>query len=457
MAEVSYVWGETSVGDAVYAPYASSEYAGLTRLLFVQDNTKQGVIKTGIPGYTGFLNGVITDVSTFTIDTGVGIVDGIIYLNTDEVAIDVDACAGGKERYDRVVLSKVVASQTVRIAILTGDEVTAGTITDSEIPALTQTVGVTWQIPLWVIYVDDTGITRIKYDERYTCYMPLIEENPYLAGGRLSLDKDVPYQINDIDVAGGEVYYSPYVSNKISLWDTTCNRYVSCDIEQYDSVDGTYRQHIVIDGMTGTGQYDIFLYKSDNSIKFDADLVVGLNGRTTCLPMNEGIYCKAGEIHKRYIGSVYSVSGAIYDTYAMRQVWNMNNRVRKTLYYGYSSVHEYKPAVLTWRVWDGGVVTAVVNWVSGEPATVKLGINGPIVNPYLGYGYLSIGIDDVLLPNNSIGMCGGYIQEASKYYSTDGSVVTTGYHWCDPIEAAIDVSGTGSDFSEMYINGYIEC
>jgi hypothetical protein len=50
-------------------------------------------VKTGIPGYVGFLNGVITDASTFTIDTGVGIVDGIIYLNTAEVDIDVDACS----------------------------------------------------------------------------------------------------------------------------------------------------------------------------------------------------------------------------------------------------------------------------------------------------------------------------------------------------------------------------
>ncbi len=136
MTEISYFWGGTSPGDAVNAPYDNDEWSDLWRKLFMRDRTIQGVLES----YTNGL--VVTNPSgnTLRVATGGALVDGKFYENDANVDNSI-ATPSVSTRIDRVVLRKSWAAQTIRVAVLTGVE-------GGGVPTITQTDGVTWEIPL---------------------------------------------------------------------------------------------------------------------------------------------------------------------------------------------------------------------------------------------------------------------------------------------------------------------
>lgn len=115
--------------------------------------------------------------SPVTIDTGAAIVFGSIYENTASVNVAIPTPAGAT-RIDRIVLRKSWSAQTVRITRIAGAEGGAA-------PAMTQTEGVTWDIPLAQATITTGGAVTVS-DSR---------ENVFFVSG------SVPSQIL-FDVAG---------------------------------------------------------------------------------------------------------------------------------------------------------------------------------------------------------------------------------------------------------------
>lgn len=83
------------------------------------------------------VTGTATPVS---VDTGQAFVYGIPYYNTAAVTVAI-ATPGASTRIDRIVLRASWAAQTVRITRIAGTE-------GAGVPAMTQTAGTTWDIPL---------------------------------------------------------------------------------------------------------------------------------------------------------------------------------------------------------------------------------------------------------------------------------------------------------------------
>lgn len=159
MAETSWYWPGTTVGDAVNAPYDDDEFSDLWRKLFTRDRTLQGVIEDYENELAVSMSGANARVAT-----GAALVDGKFY----ETDANVDTAIGtpaALTRIDRVVLRKSWAAQTVRVAVLTGIEGGAA-------PALIQTDGVTWEIPLAQISVTVAPVYTIT-DERNNARTPL--------------------------------------------------------------------------------------------------------------------------------------------------------------------------------------------------------------------------------------------------------------------------------------------
>lgn len=165
MTETSYYWADINIGDGSLSPYDDDEFSDIWRILFQRDRTTQGPIDD----YLNELEVTNPAGTTITVDTGAALVDGKLYTNSSSVS-NVIAAPAVATRYDRVVLRKSWAAQTVRVAILTGVE-------GGGVPALTQTDGVTWEIPLATVQITIASAITIT-DEREMSRSPLgVETN----------------------------------------------------------------------------------------------------------------------------------------------------------------------------------------------------------------------------------------------------------------------------------------
>lgn len=164
MTERSTYWSDVNVGDGSISPYDDDEFSDIWRVLFQRDRTSQGYID----GYLNELEVTNPAGNTIRVATGAALVDGKFYTNDANVdnAIANPAVA---TRFDRVVLRKSWAAQTVRVAILTGVE-------GGGVPALTQNDGVTWEIPLATVQITVVPVITIT-DERSKAMSPLGPEN----------------------------------------------------------------------------------------------------------------------------------------------------------------------------------------------------------------------------------------------------------------------------------------
>jgi len=163
MTEKSFYWANTAIGDGSLSPYDNDEFSDIWRKLFTADRAVQG----HIDGYENSLEVSNPSGNTIRVNTGAALVDGKFYETTAVVDNSISTPAAAT-RKDRIVLRKSWASQTVRVAVLTGIE-------GGSIPSLTQTDGLTWEIPLATISITTGGAITVT-DEREASRTPLAEE-----------------------------------------------------------------------------------------------------------------------------------------------------------------------------------------------------------------------------------------------------------------------------------------
>lgn len=141
MTQISWPWSGTTVGDAVHAPYTNKFFADMFQYLNVYDRTIMGVVDTGYAGLTGGLF-VTAGAGFVSVDTGIGVSDGMWLVNTASVNLTPDDTPS--IRTDLVVIRKTISVaplQEVRLVLLKGTD-------GSAVPsALTQDL-TTWEIPL---------------------------------------------------------------------------------------------------------------------------------------------------------------------------------------------------------------------------------------------------------------------------------------------------------------------
>lgn len=151
MAEKSIFWTTGATGDGA-SSYTQAEVIRWMRQMWLGDNTDEGVQKN----YENELSasGATTPV---VINTGAAVVYGFPYWNTTTVNVAIPTPAGST-RVDLIVLRADWTAQTVRITRIAGTE-GAGP------PALTQTDGVLWDLPLWQASITTGGAITLT-DQR---------------------------------------------------------------------------------------------------------------------------------------------------------------------------------------------------------------------------------------------------------------------------------------------------
>jgi hypothetical protein len=168
MAEISFFWAGTVTGDK--GPYSDDQYSDIQRKLFTSDRAMQGILR--------FANqlAVTGGTSPIAVNTGAAIVDGKFYENDASLNVVIPTPVGAT-RIDRIVLRKDFAGQTVRITRIAGSE-------GGGAPALVQTDGTTWDIPLAQVSITTGGVITVT-DERVFISVPIsaIASQVFLSAG----------------------------------------------------------------------------------------------------------------------------------------------------------------------------------------------------------------------------------------------------------------------------------
>lgn len=159
MTETSRPWAGITPGDS--GPYTDQDWAEIWSTFLQTDKTTQGILY--IPS-SGNLE-VSNPSSIFMrVATGYAIVDGSFYLNASNLDLISSGFPVTNPRIDVIVLEKDFINQVVRAKIVEGTE--AGS---PSAPAMTQTAGILWQIPLAQYQISVLGVISNLRDRRYVC------------------------------------------------------------------------------------------------------------------------------------------------------------------------------------------------------------------------------------------------------------------------------------------------
>lgn len=157
MTQISRFWGGTVTGDA--GPYSNDQFNFISYTLF-------GGAAYANAGYSvGYLNELAVttpSANAANVASGAALVGGIWFYNTASVSLTFTSPSAATSRIDIVVLKADWTLQTVRINKHSGTEAASPVA-----PTLTQTLGLTYEIPLAQATIADTGIvtltdTRVK-------------------------------------------------------------------------------------------------------------------------------------------------------------------------------------------------------------------------------------------------------------------------------------------------------
>lgn len=148
MAEKSLLWDTNGTGDGTGTGFTETDMLQLFRSLFTRTANMGGVAPD-------FLNelAVSGTSSPVAVNTGAALVYGIVYWNTASVNVAI-ATPAVSTRVDRIVLRADWTAQTARITRIAGTE-GAGT------PAMTQSAGTTWDIPLATVSITTGGVITV--------------------------------------------------------------------------------------------------------------------------------------------------------------------------------------------------------------------------------------------------------------------------------------------------------
>lgn len=192
-----------------------------------------------------------------------------------------------------------------------------------------------------------------------------------LPNGRLTLSSNNPVTSGDL-VSQNTIYYTPYNGNRISLYDNT----------KWNSI--TFSQtSLVLSGLSNNLPYDIFAYNNNGTLALETIAWTSTTARNVNLVLQDGIYCKNGDLTRRYLGTFITTStSTTEDSATRRYLWNMYNRVEKRVFSPSDSPgNGWTYSTSTWRTLNGtttsciyianGLVTDVIKLTAGILYTIS--------------------------------------------------------------------------------------
>ncbi len=223
---------------------------------------------------------------------------------------------------------------------------------DTKLPALTDLSAPALDDLLYIVDVSDTTDDASGSSFDITLERLLAVGLP-VPQGRLTTESGVPISSSN-RTAQSTLYYTPFIGNKIALYDGT--RW---------GVHSFTERSFAISGLTSGKNYDVFLY--DNSGTLTLELSAAWTNDTTradALTTQDGIYVKSGATTRRWLGVIRTTdTDKIEDSETNRFVWNLYNQTARPCKSSNNTSHTYTTSTL--REWNNGSGVVRAQFVSG--------------------------------------------------------------------------------------------
>jgi hypothetical protein len=182
--------------------------------------------------------------------------------------------------------------------------------------------------------------------------------------GRLTLASGCPVLMNNTVYSSSMVYFTPYLGNKITLyngsqWYTKSFAETSLNISAY----------------TGSKVYDIFAADTGSAIFLTSASWTSGSVRNIDITFQDGIYVMSGCPVKKYLGTIYTTDVGKCSMYGNKfHLMNYYNGVQAALSIGnYSASHGYTTGA--WRPWNNDATYSgsnLISIVTGVPVVCNI-------------------------------------------------------------------------------------
>lgn len=231
MTEKSLLWDTNGTGDGTGTGYTETDMIQLFRSLFTRTANMGGVV----PDYLNEL-AVSGTSSPVAINTGAALVYGIPYWNTASVNVAI-ATPAVSTRVDRIVLRADWTLQTVRITRIAGTE-GAGT------PAMTQSAGTTWDIPLATVSITTGGVITVTDAREWV----LGTGDATIDSTKLATDAVTTAKIADSNVTTAKIADSNVTTAKIADSNVTTAKIADANVTTAKILDANVTTAKIADG-----------------------------------------------------------------------------------------------------------------------------------------------------------------------------------------------------------------
>lgn len=283
---------------------------------------------------------------------------------------------------------------------------------------------------------------------------------PGTCGGRLTTESGVPISTSD-RTAQGTIYFTPYVHNRVALYDGT----------RWKLYTFTERS-LALSALTSGKNYDVFLY--DNAGTLTLELSAAWTDDTTradALTTQDGVAVKSGATTRLHLGTIRTTSttttedsggGSTTQVGGKRFVWNRYHQVRRHL-----------AVIDTTDSWASANSTRQANNAAGNQVAYVCGEAGACVqasvvgvaNSSTGdYAAMAVGVDSVSALSgvrSAVDASRGNYPLIASYVG----VMLLGYHYLAWVEKANDTSTTfcgdlisaSSAYMQSGLTATVEC
>lgn len=262
-------------------------------------------------------------------------------------------------------------------------------------------------------------------------------------GGRLTLTTGVPVTTSDV-TAATSIYYTPYVSPIITLWDGS--DWVPIAFTELGKALN------YAGSLTSGKPHDVFALLNAGALDYDFLAWTNDTTRATAITLQDGRYCKSGDKTRLYLGTFYTTSTTTTeDSEAKRLLYNAYNQAARSSKSPAGVSHQYSSSTL--RRWNAGSGTQPeAAFVVGLPASLNFAgqwfctnvSTNAVVNATCRL-YLDATTDIQGADSQMYG--GPYVNGfGSTIPLQAGSAVAAGYHFVTIFEA--EYSGNNIDYQK---------
>lgn len=191
--------------------------------------------------------------------------------------------------------------------------------------------------------------------------------------------------------AATTIYFTPYKGNVCPTYDPTGGTWTLTTFSEVSLALGTD---------TASKPYDLFGYNNSGAFTLERLAWTNDTTRATGLTTQDGVYVKAGQTSRRYLGTYYTttVQGQTEDSLTKRYVWNYYNRAPRALR-RLETTATWAYSTATWRQANGSTSNQVDVVIGVDETLVDLALLVTVANTnatvVIG---VSIGFDSTTTP-----------------------------------------------------------